>query len=131
MRRVLLGLLLVTACGDELPAATVSETPRTRPAGLTEEAWGEQLFVTQGCLACHRIDADRLVGPGLAVLTGTRELTSGGTVVVDELYIRRALVEPATDVVRGYTPTMPSYAHLSEADLSALETYLRSIQPPR
>lgn len=120
--------LLTVGCGEpDTPTATVT----TRPAGLTEEQWGEQLFVSHGCLACHRLDAERLVGPGLGALSGTRELLTGGAVIVDEAYVRRALVEPNVEIVRGYSPSMPSYDYLSESDLSALELYLRALQPPR
>ncbi|MCU0677637.1 MAG: cytochrome c [Myxococcota bacterium] len=125
---VLVALASLSSCGDpDVPTATVT----TRPAGLTEEQWGEHLFVSHGCLACHRLDAERLVGPGLGALTGTRELLTGGAVTVDEAYIRRALVEPNVEIVRGYSPSMPSYDYLSESDLSALELYLRALQPPR
>lgn len=123
----LVALVGLAACEEsDLPTATVT----TRPTGLTEEQWGERLFIGHGCLACHRLDAERLVGPGLGVLSGTRELLTGGSVIVDEAYIRRSLIDPNTEIVRGYSPSMPSYDYLSESDLSAIELYLRTLQPP-
>jgi cytochrome c oxidase subunit 2 len=122
----LLGSFVACGGSDEV----TEEAAGTRPAGLDEAAWGERVFVGHGCVACHRLDAEPLVGPGLGALAGSRVLLDGRSVPADADYLRRALVDPNAEIVRGYSPVMPSYAYLSEPDLAALTAYLRTIQPP-
>ena len=115
---------LVGACNDA--------SSGVRPEGLTELAWGEQLFYAKGCAACHDLGGARRDGPPLAsrwnktvVLGGDRNTR------FDEAYVRRSMLEPAADVVRGYPPTMPSYrGALSEAELEALVAFVRDHATP-
>ena len=51
------------------------------------------------------------------------------TVIADEEYLRRAIVEPLTEVVAGYRPVMPSGfgERLSEEEIQAIIDYIRSL----
>ena len=107
-------------------------SPGVRPEGLTEVAWGEQLFYAKGCAACHDLRGGRRDGPPL---TGrwaqTVELVGDRTDRFDETYVRRSILEPAADVLRGYPPTMPSYqGSLSAAELDALVAFVRDHAAP-
>jgi len=89
---------------------------------------GAQLFTSMGCVTCHQA-GDNQRGPALDNLFGAEvELTSGDTVVADEDYIRKSILNPAADLVAGYAPLMPSYAgQLSDRDLLNLVAYIKSL----
>jgi cytochrome c oxidase subunit 2 len=64
------------------------------------------------------------------VLTGGKERT----VTVDEAYLRRSILEPNADVVKGFPPVMPSFAWLlKDSEISAIINFLRSggAEPPK
>ena len=81
-----------------------------------EEAGGDaqamELLESYGCTACHSMDGTDGVGPTLQGIYGReRTVTDAGgtrTVVADEDYLRRAILEPEAELVDGYEG-MPSY----------------------
>lgn len=80
------------------------------------------------CIACHSLDGSRKVGPSFQGLWGrASQMESGATIIVDEAYIRRSLLQPNADVVKGYVPAMPPQA-LPEADLQSLILFIQSIK---
>jgi cytochrome c oxidase subunit II len=92
---------------------------------------GKELLEKHGCLGCHSLDGTPKVGPTfrgiwgrpVTVLTGGKERT----VTVDEAYLRRSLLEPNADLVKGFQPVMPSFAGLlKDSDISAIINFLRS-----
>jgi cytochrome c oxidase subunit 2 len=55
-------------------------------------------------------------------------LADGGTVTVDENYIRESILEPMAKVVAGYEPVMPTYqGRLKDAEIMAIIEYLKSL----
>lgn len=92
--------------------------------------YGELLYTQQGCQACHSVDGSRLVGPTFQGLYGsTHGLEGGGTVEVDENYLRESILEPNAKIAEGYPPVMPaSYSSLSERQVSALIAYIKELQ---
>ncbi|HEY7494839.1 MAG TPA: cytochrome c oxidase subunit II [Candidatus Tectomicrobia bacterium] len=103
--------------------------------GATEEppvVAGERLFQQLGCSTCHRADAVGR-GPALDGLFGqTQQLQSGGSVVVDEAYLRESILEPNTKIVAGYPPIMPTFqGQVSEEGLLHLIAYIRSLSGAR
>lgn len=100
-----------------------TETPR--PAGAT-------LFADKGCGACHSIDGSPKVGPTLKGISGRRVtvLTNGREreLTADDAYLRRSVLDPQADVVKGFPPIMPSQqGQLSDAELDALLGYLKTL----
>jgi len=95
---------------------------------------GEELLASLGCLGCHSRDGSPLVGPSFQGLAGrTVRVEKDGRVqelVVDEAYLRRALLEPNAEIVEGYPPVMPPYGgQLDETQLQALlDTLLERTQ---
>jgi cytochrome c oxidase subunit 2 len=77
-----------------------------------------------------------MVGPSLQGVW-QREvvvLTDGGekTVISDEAYLRRAILEPGAEVVKGYPPIMPSFqGQISDDDLSELLEVFRAEANPQ
>ncbi len=110
------------------------------PAVLHSAGWagpatpiqeGRNLFVSQGCAACH-LEGSSDIAPSLVGLYGThQDLDTGDRVLVDDTYLRRSLLEPQTQIAKGFSPAMPSFQdRLSEAQIEALLAYIRSIGPP-
>jgi len=80
-------------------------------------ATGEDLFAAN-CTICHYSDSKKeKVGPGLLGLFKGAKLPDSGMPVTDE-NVRQRIVEGGDK--------MPSFSHLSDAELSALVEYLKS-----
>jgi cytochrome c oxidase subunit 2 len=91
-------------------------------------ARGERLFSDLACNTCHLNDG-RGRGPALANKFGASEqLASGGTVAVDEAYLRESILTPHAKIVAGYQPLMPTFQGLvSEENVMALVEYVKSL----
>jgi cytochrome c oxidase subunit 2 len=56
------------------------------------------------------------------------QLADGGTVVVDEAYVRESIMNPAVKVVAGFEPVMPTFeGRLSEEQVYQLVEYIKSL----
>lgn len=89
---------------------------------------GRLVFNEQGCQTCH-LDGPGGIGPALAGTFGTqRELTEGGSVKVDEAYLRESILNPRAKTAAGYQQVMPTFAgRVTEDDLLALVVYIKSL----
>jgi len=94
--------------------------------GVSMAAAGRQLFEQLGCRTCHSRDSGAN-GPQLAGRFGSRvQLRSGQTIVMDENYLRKSILDPAFDIAAGYDPTMPTYRGLvSEEGLMQIVEWLK------
>jgi cytochrome c oxidase subunit 2 len=90
-------------------------------------ARGRELSQAHGCLGCHSIDGSPSVGPTWRNLYGkTETLVGGATVLVDDAYLRRAIVEPNAEVVQGFPPVMPP-SNFSDEDMAAVIAYIKEL----
>ena len=84
-----------------------------------------------GCTGCHTTDGSAGIGPTWLGLFGKQEtLASGGTVTVDDAYLRESIVDPGAKVVQGFAPgIMPAGFGqvLSWADIAAVIAYIKSL----
>ena len=98
------------------------------PAGAGER--GRLLYARYGCASCHE-PGSTVRAPLLAGLYGRPvPAAAGGTVRVDDAYLREAILRPNQVVVAGYQPVMPSFQGvIPEGDL--LEPDLLSQGPGR
>jgi cytochrome c oxidase subunit 2 len=89
---------------------------------------GENLFRQLGCSGCH-VNSNAIHAPPLEGLYQKLVPLSDGTFVrADDKYIRDSILLPASQVVQGYQPLMPTYeGHISEDELLQLITYIKSI----
>ncbi|MEY2929280.1 MAG: hypothetical protein RL033_29 [Pseudomonadota bacterium] len=88
---------------------------------------GELTFNQMGCSTCHSIDGSAKVGPTLKGVFGRQEkLAGGGSVVVDENYLRESILEPQSKLVEGFPPAMPTFkGQLSDRRISGLVEYIK------
>lgn len=92
----------------------------------TAEGDGHALYASLGCAGCH---ASKLAPPLEGVFGRRTQLTTGGKVVADAAYLRRALLEPGAEVVQGYPNVMPGYrSALDDTKVDLLVAYLTSLQ---
>jgi cytochrome c oxidase subunit II len=98
------------------------------PATASPVAAGQKLFNDLACNTCH-MEGSQGRGPVLAGIYGkTVELQGGGTVMVDDGYIRESIVNPQAKVVSGFQPIMPTFQGLvTEEQLLQLIAYVRSL----
>ena len=89
---------------------------------------GKRLFVTLKCSGCHSIDGTPLAGSSMKGLYGsTVQHADGSSAVVDDAYLREALLSPDARVTKGFTPVMPSYAGENAATLDVVIAYIKSL----
>jgi cytochrome c oxidase subunit 2 len=79
------------------------------------------------------VDGSKVIGPTWKGVYGATEtvVTAGQerTVKVDDEYIKRSMLEPTADVVKGYQPLMPSQQGMvSESEIMALTQYIKSLK---
>lgn len=97
-----------------------SEEPKVR---------GEKLFTEKTCITCHGATTGAL-GPDLANLFGSDViLQDGRKVKADETYLRRSILTPSEEVVKGYSALMPTFkGQLDEEQIIALIEYIKSLK---
>jgi cytochrome c oxidase subunit 2 len=94
---------------------------------------GLELIKIKGCIACHSTDGSPLIGPTFKGVFGRKSLvlTEGKEreVRVDEGYIRRSILEPEADLVKGFPPVMPSQEGvLTAREIEAIIEYLKTLK---
>jgi len=96
--------------------------------GSTPLASGQELFVARACNTCHRPDSSARA-PLLNGLFGRPVvLADGRSVTADENYIRESILKPASKVVAGYQPIMPTFQRtVSEEELMLVANYVKSL----
>jgi cytochrome c oxidase subunit 2 len=98
-------------------------------SGMSLAQNGERLFASMGCNSCHSGNATAR-GPNLAGVYGSRlTLTDGSQVLVNDAYIRDAILNPSQHVTAGFAPIMPTYqGQISEDGLIDLVEYIKNMQ---
>lgn len=101
------------------PASGAPASPASAPKT------GIELYHELSCFACHERPE---LAPAIDGISGRRrELVTGALVVADAAYVRRSILWPNVDLVRGYPLKMPTYAGLIDDDgLDALVEYVLS-----
>ena len=116
--------------GHSAMITTVEAIPETKfkawlAQGVDKEGGaGLELLKKHGCLGCHTLDGSPKIGPTLKGIWGRKitVLTAGKehTVTVDEAYLRRSILDPNADIVKGFPPIMPPFHDLTDQELEAL-----------
>ena len=100
-------------------------------SGQTPVEAGKDLFTNKlGCASCHA-GGPAQRGAKLENLYNTDvKLVGGSTVKADEQYIRNSILNPASQVVDGFQPIMPTFkGQVTEEQLNSLVAYIKSLSP--
>jgi cytochrome c oxidase subunit II len=97
-------------------------------SGGTMAENGAKMFADLSCNTCH-LENGQGRGPVLKGLFGKQILlTGGGTVTMDDAYIRESILMPQAKVVAGFQPIMPTFQGLvTEEQLLQLIAYIKSL----
>ena len=89
---------------------------------------GERLFASLSCAACHNGQPDAR-GPNLANVYGSKlTLVTGQPILVDEAYLRQAILNPSAHITQGFAPIMPTYqGQISEEGVISLVEYIKNL----
>jgi cytochrome c oxidase subunit 2 len=98
-------------------------------SGMSLAQNGERLFASMGCNSCHSGNAAAR-GPSLAGVYGSKlTLTDGSQVLVNDAYLRDAILNPSQHVTAGFAPIMPTYqGQISEDGLIDLVEFIKNMQ---
>lgn len=91
---------------------------------------GKKLYESR-CIACHTLDGTRSAGPTWKGLWGKKgHEIEGGTVDVDENYLRESILEPNAKISKGFPPNvMPTFqGALKEDELTALIEFIKTVE---
>lgn len=108
-----------------------AEDPTAGDQPVSLAVLGGKLAAQNGCTACHSTSTQKLVGPGWQGLYGSQvSLADGSKVTADDSYLTRAILDPDSELVEGYTAgIMPTFAGLlDEQQVSAIVAYLRTLK---
>jgi cytochrome c oxidase subunit 2 len=109
-------------------AAPVPGERVMRSSSIVEE--GQRAAAENGCLKCHSVDGTRHIGPTWTDLYLREErLVNGKTVVADEAYLTKSMMDPAADVVAGFQNVMPTYqGKIPPPEVAAIVEYIKSLR---
>lgn len=128
LRRMLVVPVVVLLTSAVLGCASDEGSSEDTAVQLSAAAQeGKAVAQEQGCNSCHRASGDGGVGPSWEGLAGSEvELDDGTTVVADEEYLTRSILEPNAQIVKGYNGIMPERA-LDDDQVAAIVAYLQEI----
>jgi hypothetical protein len=136
--------IALSGCGSAAaPAARSSPAPAAPEfpsESLTPQQrrveQGARLIVSLGCAACHLMSTNHDVGPNFVDFAGHEAtLADGSRVLVDERFLREALLHPRRNALRGYDPApmLAAIGHLQlgrrPAQIAALIAFIEQIGP--
>jgi len=94
---------------------------------------GKLLSEQKGCIACHSADGTQIVGPSYKDIFGKKitVVTNGKEreIIVDEEYIKKSILEPEADIVKGFPKgAMVSYkGQLTDEELDKIVEYIKTL----
>lgn len=87
-----------------------------------------RLLEENGCLGCHSNDGSEGIAPTFKGIGGREVVVEKDgaeiTLKVDADYLRRALLDPEAEMVKGYAPMMPAADYLSDDEIETIIQHL-------
>jgi len=126
---------MVKVLSKEKFTAWYGDTATLAKAGTGSAVSDQGLTIMrfQGCMACHSTDGSKIVGPTYLNLFGKQQVVSKDgadvTITADEEYIKRSILDPNAEIVKGYPKgLMQSYkGKISDADMAKIIDYLKTL----
>jgi cytochrome c oxidase subunit 2 len=118
--------------GEEFALWYEGDSLASRQLSLIEEESHKLLF-DKGCITCHTMDGTDGIAPSFKGIFGKTIMISRNgeemEVVIDEDYLRRAIMEPHAETVKGYTAgLMPLQVNnLNENELEEIISILKGL----
>lgn len=113
-----------------MSAAEFSAWYQSKPEAKAGQK-GLDLLQSKGCLGCHTTDGTSKVGPTFKGLYERKVTVSTQgkerTIVADEEYLKRAVLDPGSDVVKGFPNIMPKMP-VSEDELKEIVNYIETLK---
>jgi cytochrome c551/c552 len=118
------------------PTSIPTVTSGTSASAADLATLGATLFTQYRCNVCHTTNGERAAGPTLKGLFGSQvKLINGQTVVADTGYLQQSIIDPDSQIVSGYGPSVMSAAlsdftaQLNAGDtVNALVAYIESLK---
>jgi cytochrome c oxidase subunit 2 len=93
---------------------------------------GERLVTSNGCLGCHSLDGSAGVGPTwLGAFGSEGKLSDGSSVLVDENYLVKSIVNPNADIAASYYANVMPQTYgdqFSEEDINNIIAFIKSLK---
>jgi mono/diheme cytochrome c family protein len=119
----------------DIRGASSKPVASAMPKVVATAALGATLYQQKGCVGCHSIDGTTAgkTGPTFKALYGSSVKLVGGAVrKADDAYLRRAILDPAREIVSGFEPGMPTFRGvLSDAEVTSLIRYIQTLGQKR
>lgn len=126
-------LFFISCTGNASSTSDNNKTPqKDNSAELVTQ--GKMLLEKNGCLACHSITGEKIVGPTFKGLYGSQVtvMTNGEqrTVTADDDYIKTSIYDPDHDIPQGYVAgQMVSYKdQINSEQMMAIILYLKTLK---
>jgi cytochrome c oxidase subunit 2 len=116
---------------ENAPAAGRSPAPAGKPEAAAGVSPGLAVLESKHCLSCHSVDGKPMVGPTFKGLFGAKRLVVAGgrdkEAVADGAYLRRSILDPSAEIVKGYPPAMEAVP-LTDREVEDVIAYLRNLK---
>ena len=113
-----------------MPASDFETWYKTGQAAAPADK-GYRILQSKGCLGCHTVDGTRNIGPTFKGIFGRSvTVTTNGRerqITADGEYLKRSILKPGADIVKGYPPVMPEIP-LTEEELERIIKYLEGLK---
>jgi cytochrome c oxidase subunit II len=134
LRHSYMGTAVVVLNQDSFDKFYAAGPPKVDSATAANPAFEGKMIVEQkACKACHSIDGTKIVGPSWKGIFGHKVTveTNGKEreITVNEAYIKKSILEPDADVVKGFAKgQMVSYkGQLTDEDIEKITEYIKTL----
>jgi cytochrome c oxidase subunit 2 len=92
-----------------------------------------ELLEDNGCLDCHSTDGSKIAGPTFKGIYGRKTIVVADgkerEIVTDELYLKRSILYPNDEIVKGYPGIMPSFeGEIPDEEVNSIIQYLKTLK---